>query len=108
MFTVLFKGQSGEAYNIANDKSIATIAEVAQTIANITESSVVFDLPNEIETKGFSRPQNCVLKTDKLKELGWEGEYDLFHGMKETITILRDLVDKNNKCLCSFQAHKNG
>ena len=88
LFAVLFKGQSGEVYNVANENSVATIAEVAQTIAGITGRQIVFDLPDEIEKKGFSRPQNCVLNTDKIKELGWEGKYDLKSGLKETIDVM--------------------
>ena len=91
LLTVLFKGRSGEIYNVANERSVATIAEVAQTIASITGRKIVFDYPDEVEKKGFSRPQNCVLNTDKLKRLGWEGRYDLESGMKETVDILRGM-----------------
>lgn len=91
ILSVLFKGQSGETYNIANDNSVTTIAEVAQTISRITGRKIVFDLPDEIEKKGFSLPQNCVLNTDKIKKLGWKGKYDLMSGMKETIDIMRGL-----------------
>ena len=75
---------------MANDQSIATIAEVAQTIADLAGTNVTFDLPDEIESKGFSKPQNCVLKTDKIKMLGWKGKYDLKRGLQETLEILRN------------------
>ena len=65
---VLFNGKTGEVYNIANEKSIASIAEVAQTIAGIVGTSVVFDFPDEIESKGFSKPQNCILDNSKLRK----------------------------------------
>ena len=91
LLTVLFKGEPGEAYNIANDQSIATIAEVARTIAQIAGTKVVFDLPDEVERKGFSRPQNCVLNTEKIKALGWSGKYDLKQGLTETLEILREM-----------------
>ena len=70
LFTVLFKGKAGEAYNIANDRSVATIAEVAQIIASLVGTEVVFDTPDEVEKKGFSRPQDCVLTTNRIKTLG--------------------------------------
>ena len=91
LFAVLFKGKSGESYNVANDKSIATIAEVAQTIADLSGTKIIFDLPDEVESKGFSKPQNCVLKTDKIKALGWSGKYDLKQGLSETLEILREI-----------------
>lgn len=95
LFRVLFKGKTGEAYNIANDKSIATIAEVANTVAGICGTKVVFDLPSDIEKRGFSSPQNCVLNIDKLRALGWQGKHTLRDGLQSTINILRE-VDK--KC----------
>ena len=92
ILAVLFKGQSGEAYNVANDKSIATIAEFAQTVAEHMGTNVIFDLPDEVESKGFSKPQNCVLNTEKIKRLGWSGKYNLQAGIAETMTILKETI----------------
>lgn len=89
LLCVLAKGTTGEAYNISNEKSIVSIAEVAQTVADIAGTKVVYELPSDVEKKGFSTPQNCILKNDKLKLLGWAGKYDLFTGLKETLDILK-------------------
>lgn len=93
IFTVLSKGNKGEAYNVANDNSIATIAELAQIIADYADRKVVFCIPNELEKKGFSKPQDCVLNTDKIKRLGWKGAYDLKAGINETMAILNETLD---------------
>ncbi len=90
ILTVLFKGKTGEAYNVANENSIASIAEVARTIADFAGTKVVFNLPDEVEKKGFSKPQNCILKTEKIKGLGWKGQYNLTTGINETIVILKE------------------
>lgn len=87
---VLEKGEVRETYNISNEKSIASIAEVAQTVADITRTKVVFDIPGDLEKKGFSIPQNCILDNTKLKNLGWDGKYDLESGLEETIKILSE------------------
>lgn len=89
ILTVLFKGKNAESYNISNEKSISSIAEVAQTVAQIAGRKVIFELPSEIEQKGFSKPQNCILDNHKLRNLGWEGRYTLVEGMKETFDILK-------------------
>lgn len=89
IIAVLFHGASGEVYNVANDKSIATIAEVAQIISELAGTKVIFGLPDDIENKGFSKSQNCILKTDKLKALHWYGKYDLKEGLTETFEILK-------------------
>ena len=99
LLALLFKGKSGEAYNVANADSIATIAEVAQTIADLSGTKVIFDLSDAVESKGFSSPQNCVLNTEKINALGWFGKYDLKQGLAETLEILRDM--------CSFLKQPN-
>lgn len=91
LFTVLFTGMKGEAYNIANKESVSTISEVAECIAGLCGTKIVFDIPNEIEKRGFSRLQNCVLETRKLESLHWKGRYDLLAGIRSTIRILREM-----------------
>ena len=88
LLCLLSKGLPGEAYNISYDQSVASIAEVAQTVAEIVGTKVVFSLPDEVETRGFSKPQNCILNNEKLRSLGWKGCYALKEGLKETIDIL--------------------
>lgn len=85
---VMAKGTDGEAYNIANENAIVSIAEFAHTVANITGTKVIYQLPDEIERKGYSAPQNCILDNTKLKSLGWSGIYDITKGIKECIDIL--------------------
>lgn len=97
LLSVIANGISDEVYNISNEDSIASIAEVAKTVAEIAGTKVVFNLPDEVEARGFSKPQNCILNNDKLLSLGWKGKYKLKDGLKETIDILtedRQIVEK--------------
>lgn len=89
IMTVLQNGTSKEAYNIANPKSEATIAEVADIAAKLAGKSVVFDLPDELEQKGFSKPQNSVLDASQLMELGFMPQYNTKEGIKRTLDILQ-------------------
>lgn len=89
LFCILCAGQNGDIYNISNEKSVASIAEVAKTCAKIAGTKVVFDLPDEVEAKGFSQPNNCILNNSKLRDLGWEGKYSLKDGLVETLEYLR-------------------
>lgn len=88
ILTVLFRGESGKAYNINNENSIVTISEMAEIIANMTGKHVVYELPSELEAKGFSTPQNCILDNTMLKALGWEGHYTINQGISECLSIL--------------------
>lgn len=88
LLCILAKGERGEAYNIANEQSVVSIAEVAQTVANIAGTKVIMQLPDELERKGYSTSQNCILDNTKLKMLGWNGKYGINRGLNECITIL--------------------
>ena len=89
LLCVMAKGTAGEAYNIANENAIVSIAEVAQVVADLSGTKVIMQLPNDIEKKGYSVPQNCILDNTKLKKLGWEGYYDIQEGIKESLAILK-------------------
>lgn len=91
ILAVLFNGIKGETYNVANSQSVVTIAELAGIIANLTRTQVVFKNPDLVEAKGYSRPQNCVLNTDKIRSIGWNASYSLKEGVTETIEIMRQL-----------------
>lgn len=94
LLKVLFDGERGEAYNVANMESVSSIAGLADRIAKIADTKVVFKIPHELERKGFSNPQNCILNTEKINALGWRGKYSLNEGLIETITILRQSGDE--------------
>lgn len=89
LITILFKGKSGEVYNISNENAVVTIAEIAKTVAEISGAKVVFDVADKIEQKGFSVPQNCILDNTKLKSLGWKGKFNIREGLLETINELQ-------------------
>ena len=89
LMCLLFRGVSGEAYNVANKESEVTIKDVANEVAKICGVEVIFDLPSEEEQRGFSKPQDIVLKTDKLEALGWEAKYSLNRGFSDTVNILQ-------------------
>ena len=58
---ILLKGESGEAYNIADADSNISIRELAETIAAIGGRKVVIDLPDTDEKRGFRRYAPQVL-----------------------------------------------
>ena len=93
ILAVLFHGEKGEAYNISNEKSIVSIAELAQIIAEKCGRKVVYALPSELEMNGFSKPQNCILDNSKLKALGWHANYNIFEGVYECLSILEEIAN---------------
>ncbi|WP_010677038.1 NAD-dependent epimerase/dehydratase family protein [Bacillus timonensis] len=88
LMCVLFKGKSGEAYNIANRNSTVTIKDIAELIVKQTKKNIIFDMPDEVEKAGYSRLQDAVLDEAKLMKLGWKPQFDMVSGLQRTISIL--------------------
>lgn len=88
---VLLKGNCGEAYNIAAANSDIKLKDLAQIIADYSGTKVVFDLPNEMEAKGFSKATKARLDGKKLQSLGWSPTYDITTGIQRTLKILEEI-----------------
>lgn len=88
---LLFYGKKGEAYNIADDSFNIRLKDLAQMLANIGETKVVFELPDAIEAKGFSKATTALLDSSKLKRLGWKTSENLETRLKNTISVLKML-----------------
>lgn len=85
ILTILLKGQNQQAYNVADENSCVTICELAETIADIGGTQVVFDVPSEVEKQGFTVIKKAIFNTNKLSELGWQPRYKLREALEETI-----------------------
>lgn len=88
LLLLLVNGKEGEAYNIADTHGALQLKEIAEILANISNRSVAFELPDEVEKKGFSKAQIAVMDTRKIQELGWQAGCDMENGLKKTIKIM--------------------
>ena len=86
---ILLKGNNGEAYNIADEKSNVTIKELAETIADIGHKKVVVDLPEESEKAGYNVVKKSIFSTEKLRALGWNCTGNMKEKLESTINALR-------------------
>lgn len=86
---VLLKGQDGEAYNISNLDTNVHLKDFANQCALYNNRKVLFDLPSEVEKKGFSIASTAILLNHKLLSLGFVPLYNLREGIKRTIEILK-------------------
>lgn len=86
---LLEKGVQGEAYNISDSKSDIHLKDLATLIANCGNKKVVFDLPNEIEKKGFSKATKAIISAAKINELGFKAITPIQEGITKTIEILK-------------------
>lgn len=86
----LEKGESGQAYNIADRRYQMTIRAFAEQAAEAGGCRVVFDLPSDMESRGYSRVSRQVLDAGKLEGLGWKPGYSIENGVAKAIRILRE------------------
>lgn len=87
--TVLLCGECGEAYNIADHRSDIMLKDLAEVIAGAVGKNVVFEIPDAVESAGYSKATKARLDGSKLRNLGWEANYDIKTGVKRTIDILK-------------------
>lgn len=90
MLVVLLHGKTAEAYNISNPDSICSIREIAESIAECGGVNIRFEVPSDIEKRGYNLMDNSSLDSSKLESLGWKGLFDLQEGVKHSLAILRN------------------
>ncbi len=80
LFTILLKGEKGEAYTVANETTSMQIKDVAALVAGTLSdgtTKVVFDIPESALTYGYAPDVTIRLSAAKLRNLGWEPVYNL-------------------------------
>ena len=87
---LLLYGKSGEAYNVADEKSEITLKELAQILADAAGSKVIFELPDAVERAGYSTATKALLDTGKITALGWRASAPIKEGLEKTVQILRE------------------
>ncbi len=83
---ILLKGESGEAYNIANEESNVSIRTLAETVADLADRKVVFDIPEDANHGNTTPITKAIFSTQKLEGLGWKPLWKLRQGLEHTLT----------------------
>ncbi len=87
----LIYGKDKEAYNVSDEKFNIQLKEFAKIIAKKTKTNVKFELPTEIEQKGFSNSTMTILNSEKLNNLGWKViNKNIKYRIEETLDILKN------------------
>lgn len=89
---LLVAGKNGEAYNVAggNDYDVR-LKELAKRLADIGNSNLVFELPDETESRGFSKASKALLNIDKISATGWKPRFGFDEALMETVEILASI-----------------
>lgn len=86
---VLLDGKCTYAYNIAGKECDMCLAEIAEYLADISETKVIFQIPENIEKIGYSTATKALLDISLAEELGYISLYNIKDGLKRTIEILK-------------------
>ena len=86
---LLYKGEAGQAYNVANESSHTTIRKMAELVSKTLsqeKSKVVIDIPADSKKLGYAPDVKMKLNSDKIESLGWKptvGLADAYRRMAE-------------------------
>lgn len=89
LYTMLL-GKNGGAYNIADKESDITLKELAEYLAEIAGTQVVFEVPDDKEKAGYSTATKAMLDGGKLEGLGWKAMVHMPEGLKSTVDSIRN------------------
>lgn len=92
LLTVLLKGETGEAYNIADESGDITLRDLAALIAAQAGRKVVFDVPDSVESAGFSKATKARLDGSKIRALGWRPAYGIMDGVPRNYRMLTSVA----------------
>ncbi len=85
---VMLNGAVGVPYNISVEACNVHLRDFAELCAKAVGKKVIFDLPDEVEQKGFSIAVNAILDNRQLLAIGWNPHYDMTNAVERTINIL--------------------
>lgn len=91
LFRILLDNRKGEAFNVANRNAEISIRGLAEKIAACAGVSVMFELPDDIEAKGYSAPQDAIIDEKKLRKIGYAPRYLIEDGVQRTYEILQSI-----------------
>lgn len=85
---ILLKGESQQAYNIANEESNVSIRCLAECVAKQTGRKVVFDIPQDAKQGNTTPITKAIFSTRKIEGLGWKPCFLLEKGIGHTLKTL--------------------
>jgi len=87
-FTVLLKGQSGQAYNVSNDKCEISIIDLAETLVSLFPEFGIKVIKKEgAYSQEYLKSKISRIKPDigKIRTLGWQPHYSIKEGFQLTV-----------------------
>ena len=87
---IAINGEIGVPYNISNESCNVRLRDFADYCAECAGKKVVFELPSEVERKGYSVASYAILDNNRLVSIGWRPKYTMKDAIQRTVTILHE------------------
>ena len=88
MLFILLHGEMGGAYNVSNKECNVKLKDFAGACARWAGKEVVFDLPSEVEQKGYSVAMHAILDNSRLLSIGCQPFYPFDEAIDRTLNVL--------------------
>ena len=89
LLTVLINGAIGVPYNVSSEKTNVHLKDFAQLCAESCGKKVVYELPSDVEQKGYSTALQAILSNERIKSIGFVPHYTMRDAIQRTIQILK-------------------
>lgn len=90
---VLLHGEKGIPYNVSGGPDCdVRLRDFAACCAAYNGRNVVFDLPSDVESRGFSIATRAILDSTRLRDLGFQPHYTIDDAICRTIDQLKSLA----------------
>lgn len=90
-FTILFKGEDGEAYNVCNTSQFISVKELANTLVSLYPEKNLKVIRKDRSNSEHYTENSLLVGCDnipdnsKLKKLGWNAEVNVMNGFKRVV-----------------------
>lgn len=88
MLYILLHGEPGKPYNVSNRECDVKLKDFAGACARWAGKDVVFDLPSEVEQKGYSVAMHAILDNTRLMSIGFPPLYSFKSAVLRTLNII--------------------
>lgn len=87
IFTILFRGEIGEIYNLVNESTSTTIKDMVESLFKEFNSSakIIYEIPDSTLTYGYAPNVKLKLSSKKLNQLGWSAQVGLLEAYERLI-----------------------
>lgn len=95
ILTILKKGATQKAYNIANQSEIISIKQMAELVAKKYNISVKYEIDNI--DRGYNPVVKVCLDTTELEKLGWNAKIGIDEMIERTVGSLKCVMERNSR-----------